>query len=73
MFIMGIFLVVAYFVLFSEDEPNVICDEIVTLMLDDPEHQRLHNDYPNILMKLHVYLDENCESMDESNPMNINP
>ena len=36
------------------------CDEIKTLMLDDPEHSRLHFDYPNILNDLHKYFHENC-------------
>ena len=36
------------------------CDEINTLMLDDPEHSRLHFDYPNILNDLHKYFHENC-------------
>ena len=36
------------------------CDEIKTLMLDDPEHSRLHFDYPNILNNLHKYFHENC-------------
>jgi hypothetical protein len=29
-------------------------------MLDDPEHSRLHFDYPNILNDLHKYFHENC-------------
>jgi hypothetical protein len=37
------------------------CDEIKTLMLDDPEHSRLHSDYPNILNDLHKYQNEKCD------------
>jgi len=70
-----IVVMVAYLVLvlMSAPDSTPMCDEIVTLMLDDPEHLRLHNDYPEILNSLHVYLDENCETMDENNPMGINP
>ena len=36
------------------------CDEIKTLMLDDPEHSKLYSDYPNILNDLHKYQNDNC-------------
>ena len=36
------------------------CDEIKTLMLDDPEHSKLYSDYPNILNDLHKYQSDNC-------------
>jgi|APSaa5957512493_1039668.scaffolds.fasta_scaffold136862_1 hypothetical protein len=41
-----------------------ICDEITSMMLDDPEHMRLHNDYSNLMNYLHLYLDKNCQGMD---------
>jgi hypothetical protein len=37
------------------------CDEINRLMLDDPEHSKLHSDYPNILNDLHKYQNEKCD------------
>ena len=68
-----LFLFVVAFVLFSGDEENEMCDEIIYMMLDDPDHSRLHETYPMITMQLHVYLDENCETVDEDNPMGISP
>ncbi len=70
---MFIFLVVAFFVLFPSVEENEMCDEIIYMMLDDPDHSRLHETYPIITMQLHVYLDENCETVDENNPSSVNP
>ncbi len=37
------------------------CSEIITMMLDDPDHIRLHESYPIMMMNLHLYLDENCD------------
>jgi hypothetical protein len=68
-----LFLIGVAFVLFSGDEESEMCDEIIDLMLNDPSHSTLHDRYPNILMNLHVYLDKNCETVDENNPMGINP
>jgi hypothetical protein len=50
-------------VILSGSEVDPVCNEITTLMLDDPEHTRFHNDYPNVMMELHTYLDENCADM----------
>ena len=36
------------------------CDEIKTLMFDDPQHNRLNDDYPKLLNELHKYFHENC-------------
>ena len=47
----------------SESNPDK-CSEIKKLMLDDPEHSRLHSDYPNVLNDLHVYLSDNCNTDD---------
>lgn len=40
------------------------CNEIKTLMLDDPEHNRLHNDYPDIMIDLHKYFHKYCNTED---------
>lgn len=57
-------LYVAFVLLTAGDTANVMCIEIMTLMLDDPEHLRLHEDYPNLFMDLHDYLDKNCKGVD---------
>jgi hypothetical protein len=44
----------------GQTEENM-CTEIVTMMLDDPDHMRLHNSYPSIMNNLHLYLDKNCQ------------
>jgi len=56
---MLIFYVIFGMILGDENEMKM-CKEIVTMMLDDPDHLRLHNDYPEITMNLHQYLDANC-------------
>jgi|LWDU01.1.fsa_nt_gi hypothetical protein len=49
-----------YYTTISALEPDTICQELTNLMLDDPEHMRLHNDYPNLFIHLHQYIDMNC-------------
>ncbi len=68
-----VFLIGTYFVLFSVDEERPMCDEVIELMLDDTDHLRLHESYPNIMMSLHSYMDNNCNTVNEDNPMGISP
>lgn len=68
-----LFLIGAGFFMFGGEEERPMCYEIIEMMLDDPDHSRLHDSYPNVMMNLHVYMDKNCETVDEDNQMNINP
>lgn len=68
-----LFLIGVGFIMFGSEKEKPMCSEIIEMMLDDPDHSRLHDTYPIIMMQLHVYLDDHCETVDENNPMNINP
>lgn len=58
-------------VMFTSDTEPVMCIEIMTLMLDDPEHSRLHNDYPELFLSLHEYIDENCQGVELPNRVSM--
>lgn len=47
----------------ADTDPDILCIETMTLMLDDPEHARLHNEYPNLFLNLHDYIDKNCQNV----------
>jgi len=73
--------VMFWFFMLSPDDTKTdeICLEIIRLMLDDPDHDRLHIDYPVILLELHKVLDEKCDAEvedmienDDSNQIKIN-
>lgn len=63
----------------DSNKTDLMCEEVTRLMLDDPDHQRLHNQYPTIMNELHMVIDKKCDKvdedellMDDSNQIKIN-
>jgi len=68
-----IFAMITVFSLLGDDSKSeAMCAEITTLMLDDSEHNRLHNDYPAIMMELHQFLDKSCINVEDEMGIEIN-
>ena len=45
-------------ILFRDD--SILCKEILDFMLDDPDHMRIHNDYPGMMLEIHLINDGRC-------------
>lgn len=42
------------------NKKDSMCDEIITMIFDDPDNQRLYEEYPTIMNELLDFLDRNC-------------
>ena len=45
-------------ILFRDD--SILCKEILDFMLDDPDHMRIHNAYPDMMLEIHLINDNRC-------------
>lgn len=60
-------------ILIGSDKGKPMCDEVIDMMFNDPDHQRLHESYPTTMSNLHKYMDDNCDTVDEDNPLSLKP
>ncbi len=65
-------MVTVFSLLGDDTKSKEMCAEITTLMLDDPEHNRFHNDYPAIMMELHQFLDKSCINVEDEGSVQVN-
>ena len=63
---MSVGMIVVFSLLGDDTKSNTMCAEITAMMVDDPEHDRFHNDYPAIMMELHQFLDKNCTTIKDN-------
>ncbi len=67
------FAVITVFSLLGDgNKSGAMCAELSTLMFDDPELLRLHNDYPVTMIELHQFFDKNCDNIDDQTMIEIN-
>lgn len=50
----------------GSSEKSDRCKEMKKMMLEDPNHTQLHDDYPIVMQDLHEYLDDKCIAINEN-------
>ncbi len=72
-FFVLIFVMITVFSLLGDGTKNdEMCAELTIMMLNDSEHDRLHNDYPALMIELHQFLLKSCNDIEDDMAIQIN-